>query len=317
MPSAGTGMESPSGSRRGPPRRRGNGRCQINKCWCALRKYCAAQPPAGDRRPPGSRRVTPVVTTVTGRVPLFLGESAFMHVFDVTGRIDPSPAESAQRVPYEGTHSRVTAVGRQRGLRLERFRVRRDEGRCKSIKFRWRTSTKRRSTTFGRCGRACDRLFESLISCWGGSCARVSDAVVEDVARRGSAPKWILTRERHREGSPMTRRAVVTLAAVALWAGVFVSGAKAVPPICGSRACAEETAAGCGSLSRAGFRECQRSVLDQCKVGNCTCTPPDGCARSASPAGSPGPGSVAVGQPARAAGTPPGARPPRYALRRA
>src|SRR5215472_14033388 len=75
----------------------------------------------------------------------------------------------------------------------------------------------------------------------------------------------------------MTRRAVVTLAAVALAAGVFVSGANAAPALCGSKQCAEEITAACGSLSGADFKACKRLVLDQCKISGetfCSCTDP-------------------------------------------
>jgi hypothetical protein len=67
------------------------------------------------------------------------------------------------------------------------------------------------------------------------------------------------------------------LAAVALAAGVFVSGAKAAPSLCGSKQCAEEIAAGCAGLSGADFRACKRFVLDQCKISGetfCSCTDP-------------------------------------------
>ena len=70
----------------------------------------------------------------------------------------------------------------------------------------------------------------------------------------------------------MTRRAGVTLAAVALGAGVFVSGAKAAAPLCGSKQCAEEIAAGCAGLSGAALKACKSSILDQCNAGLCTCT---------------------------------------------
>src|SRR5262245_62960851 len=70
----------------------------------------------------------------------------------------------------------------------------------------------------------------------------------------------------------MTRRAVVTLVAVALGAGVFVSGAKAAPPLCGSKQCAEEIAAGCAGLSGADLKACKSSILAQCNAGQCTCT---------------------------------------------
>src|SRR5262245_66631575 len=75
----------------------------------------------------------------------------------------------------------------------------------------------------------------------------------------------------------MTRRAVVTLAAVALGAGVLVFGANAAAPLCGSKQCAEEIAAACGSLSSADFRACKNSVIDQCKISGetfCSCTNP-------------------------------------------
>src|SRR5262249_45693983 len=70
----------------------------------------------------------------------------------------------------------------------------------------------------------------------------------------------------------MTRRAGVTMAAVALGAGVFVSGAKAAPSICGSKACSEEIAAGCAGLSGAALKACKSSILAQCDAGQCTCT---------------------------------------------
>jgi len=62
------------------------------------------------------------------------------------------------------------------------------------------------------------------------------------------------------------------LAAVALWAGVLVSGAKAAAPLCGSKQCAEEIAAGCAGLSGAALKACKSAILDQCKTGTCTCT---------------------------------------------
>src|SRR5215813_272761 len=70
----------------------------------------------------------------------------------------------------------------------------------------------------------------------------------------------------------MTRRAVVTLAAIALGAGVFVSGANAAPSLCGSKACSEEIATGCAGLSGAALKACKSAILDQCKAGTCTCT---------------------------------------------
>src|SRR4029450_906566 len=71
----------------------------------------------------------------------------------------------------------------------------------------------------------------------------------------------------------MTRKAVVTLLAVALWAGGFVSGASAAPPLCGSKFCAEEIAVACAGLSGADFRACKTSVLNACKLsGETTCS---------------------------------------------
>src|SRR5262247_649101 len=75
----------------------------------------------------------------------------------------------------------------------------------------------------------------------------------------------------------MTRKAAVTLLAVALAAGVFVSGPKAAPPLCGSKQCSEEITAACGALSGADFRACKQSVLEQCKISGetfCSCTNP-------------------------------------------
>jgi hypothetical protein len=71
----------------------------------------------------------------------------------------------------------------------------------------------------------------------------------------------------------MTRRAVVTLAAVALGAGVFVSSvATAAPPVCGKKACSEEIAAGCAGLSGRDLSVCSKSVIANCKTGSCSCT---------------------------------------------
>src|SRR4030095_1133586 len=79
------------------------------------------------------------------------------------------------------------------------------------------------------------------------------------------------------EGSPMIRRAVVTLAAVALGAGVFVSGPKAAPPLCGNKQCAEEISSACGAFTGEEFRACKKSVVEQCKISGetfCSCTNP-------------------------------------------
>src|SRR4029453_17622431 len=99
----------------------------------------------------------------------------------------------------------------------------------------------------------------------------------------------------------MIRGAVVTLAAVALAAGVFVSGAKAAPPLCGSKQFAEKNAAACGRLWGADFRACKKLVLDQCKISGetfCSCTnhglppcttgattPPSACCTQSTPGG--------------------------------
>src|SRR4030095_17152682 len=75
----------------------------------------------------------------------------------------------------------------------------------------------------------------------------------------------------------MTRRAVVTLAAVALAPAVVVSGPEAAQPLCGSNQCAEEIQASCGTLSGADFKACKKLVLDQCKISGetfCSCTDP-------------------------------------------
>jgi hypothetical protein len=75
----------------------------------------------------------------------------------------------------------------------------------------------------------------------------------------------------------MARGAAVLFATVALAAGVFVSGAKAAPPLCGSRQCAEEIDAACGGLSGAAFRACKSAVVTQCKISGetfCSCTNP-------------------------------------------
>src|SRR4029453_11309376 len=101
----------------------------------------------------------------------------------------------------------------------------------------------------------------------------------------------------------MARGAAVMFAIVALAAGVFVSGPKAAPPVCGSKPCAEEIAAACAcaGLSGAGFRACKKLVLDQCKISGetfCSCTnpalppcttgattPPSACCTQSTPGG--------------------------------
>jgi hypothetical protein len=120
-------------------------------------------------------------------------------------------------------------------------------------------------------------------------------------ARALEAPKTIVAWERPQGGSTMIRRAVVSLAAVALGVGVFVSGAKAAAPICGSKACSEEIAAGCPGLSGAALKACKSLLLEQCKAGTCTCTmqpglpncpvttptttPPSACCTQSTPGG--------------------------------
>jgi hypothetical protein len=71
----------------------------------------------------------------------------------------------------------------------------------------------------------------------------------------------------------MTPRAVVTLAAVALWAGVFVSEATAVGP-CNKKVCSEEIAAGCAGLKGMALSVCTKAVLLNCDTTDCSCTDP-------------------------------------------
>src|SRR5262245_40537855 len=71
----------------------------------------------------------------------------------------------------------------------------------------------------------------------------------------------------------MTRRAVVTLAAVALAAGVIVSEARAVGK-CNSNVFSEEIASACGSSTGAAFRACSKQVIANCKTTDCSCTDP-------------------------------------------
>jgi hypothetical protein len=71
----------------------------------------------------------------------------------------------------------------------------------------------------------------------------------------------------------MTPRAVVTLAAVALWAGGFVSEATATGP-CNKKVCAEEIAAGCAGLKGMALSVCTKAVLLNCDTTACSCTDP-------------------------------------------
>src|SRR5262245_12227449 len=69
------------------------------------------------------------------------------------------------------------------------------------------------------------------------------------------------------------RSVVVTLAAVALGAGVLVSSvAPAAPPSCGKKNCTAEIDAGSAGLSGKARSACSKSVIDNCKAGGCTCT---------------------------------------------
>src|SRR5262245_920879 len=70
----------------------------------------------------------------------------------------------------------------------------------------------------------------------------------------------------------MARGAAVLFATVALAAGVLVSGAKAAPSPCSAKQCADEVAAGCPGLSGKDLDNCKTSVLNQCKLGVCSCT---------------------------------------------
>src|SRR5262245_26702680 len=72
----------------------------------------------------------------------------------------------------------------------------------------------------------------------------------------------------------MTRRTVVTLAAVALAAGVFVSEARAAGK-CTSNTCAEEIAVACAGLSGQDLSAGQKSVVSNCMTNpDCSCTDP-------------------------------------------
>src|SRR5262249_60880204 len=69
----------------------------------------------------------------------------------------------------------------------------------------------------------------------------------------------------------MTRQAVVTLAAVALAAAVFVSGSKAAPPACSSKNCSDDVSVACAGLSGMALKACKTCVLDLCKTAACDC----------------------------------------------
>jgi hypothetical protein len=72
----------------------------------------------------------------------------------------------------------------------------------------------------------------------------------------------------------MTRKAVITLAAVALGAGVFVSEARAAGK-CNPHVCSEEITAACPDLSGRDLAVCRKSVVDDCKTNpDCSCTDP-------------------------------------------
>src|SRR4029453_5271363 len=74
----------------------------------------------------------------------------------------------------------------------------------------------------------------------------------------------------------MIRGAVVTLAAVALGAGVFVPSVARAQNVCTKKACAEEVAAGCAGLSGMALSTCSKAVIAQCKIMPpiCSCTDP-------------------------------------------
>src|SRR5215475_8812115 len=71
----------------------------------------------------------------------------------------------------------------------------------------------------------------------------------------------------------MTRRAVVTLAAVALGAGVFVFSSSAMADKGGrcdkTTACNDEISDACGPQPS---MSCAKNITDQCKAFLCTCT---------------------------------------------
>src|SRR5262245_28341794 len=99
------------------------------------------------------------------------------------------------------------------------------------------------------------------------------DNRAEDVECGGRTPTSIGAWERSWGGSPMTRKACVTLLAVALWAGGFVSEATAVGP-CNPSVCSEEIATGCAGLEGGAFRACQKAVVDDSKTTGCSCPDP-------------------------------------------
>jgi hypothetical protein len=72
----------------------------------------------------------------------------------------------------------------------------------------------------------------------------------------------------------MTRRAVVTLAAVALGAGVFVSSVATATGPCSKKLCSEEIAAGCAGLKGMDLSACTKAVLFNCNNTDCSCTDP-------------------------------------------
>jgi hypothetical protein len=74
----------------------------------------------------------------------------------------------------------------------------------------------------------------------------------------------------------MIGRAVVTLAAVALGAGVFVPSVARAQNVCTKKACAEEIDAGCAGLSGMALSTCTKAVIAQCKIMPpiCSCTDP-------------------------------------------
>jgi hypothetical protein len=100
MPAAGTGMGRPFGLDEGAATAAAaTGEVRSTSAGAPCENTVPHCRPLAIDGPPGGRGVTLVVTTVTGRVTLFLGGIALMHVFDVAGRIPPVPAESAQVCP--------------------------------------------------------------------------------------------------------------------------------------------------------------------------------------------------------------------------
>jgi mucin-6/19 len=72
----------------------------------------------------------------------------------------------------------------------------------------------------------------------------------------------------------MTRRAVVTLAAVALGASVFVSSVATATGPCNKKVCSDEIAAGCVGLKGMALSACSKAVLLNCNTTDCSCTDP-------------------------------------------